>query len=102
MIEEMTNDGIAEPFPADDILKIGFEIIKGLQYLHHEAHILHGDVKSFNVLVSKNRSVVKLCDFGVSVPLNDALEMDVSKAKFSYVGTECWSAPEVLEGRKID
>lgn len=71
---------------------------KGLEYLHHEAHILHGDIKSFNVLISKDRNVVKLCDFGVSVPLNKSLEMDVSKAEFSYVGTECWSAPEVLEG----
>lgn len=96
-IEEMVDAGVNEPFPASDILKISFEIVKGLEYLHHKARILHGDVKSFNVLISKDRNTVKLCDFGVSVPLNESLEIDMSKAKYFYVGTECWSAPEVLQ-----
>ncbi|XP_012265806.3 lymphokine-activated killer T-cell-originated protein kinase [Athalia rosae] len=96
MIEDMVNDGIMEPFPAADILSISFEIAKGLEYLHHEAHILHGDLKSFNILISKDRSLVKICDFGVALPLTESLELDLSKAKSGYIGTECWSAPEVL------
>ncbi|XP_046428135.1 lymphokine-activated killer T-cell-originated protein kinase [Neodiprion fabricii] len=101
MIEDMVNDGIAEPFPAANILGISFEVVKGLEYLHHEAHILHGDVKSFNILISKDRAKAKLCDFGVSVPLTDSLEMDVSKAQYDYIGTECWSAPEILQDARI-
>ncbi|XP_076160860.1 lymphokine-activated killer T-cell-originated protein kinase [Ptiloglossa arizonensis] len=85
-----------DPFPAKDILKIAYEIIKGLEYLHHTAHILHGDVKSYNVLLSENYSTVKLCDFGVSVPLTESLEIDTSKGDFTYVGTDCWSAPEII------
>nr|XP_003708180.1 PREDICTED: lymphokine-activated killer T-cell-originated protein kinase [Megachile rotundata] len=92
--ERIMNDD--EPFPAKDILKIAYEIVKGLVYLHHTAHILHGDIKSYNILVSDDFNVVKLCDFGVSLPLNESLELDTSKGNFGYVGTECWSAPEII------
>ncbi|XP_033223233.1 lymphokine-activated killer T-cell-originated protein kinase [Belonocnema kinseyi] len=92
MIEE--RDG--ELFQAHEILKIGYEIAKGLEYLHHTAHILHGDIKSYNVLVSSDYSIVKLCDFGVSVSLTKNLEMDKTIADASYIGTECWTAPEIL------
>ncbi|XP_072749569.1 lymphokine-activated killer T-cell-originated protein kinase isoform X1 [Anoplolepis gracilipes] len=85
-----------EPFPAKNILKVGFEIIKGLKYLHHMAYILHGDIKSWNVLVSHDFNVVKLCDFGNALPLTESFEVDTSKGNFSYVGTECWNPPEVV------
>ncbi|KAK0174683.1 hypothetical protein PV327_010423 [Microctonus hyperodae] len=84
------------PFPAKNIEHVGFEVAKGLEYLHHTVLILHGDLKSYNVLVSNNLKIVKLCDFGVSVPLNEQLELDNSKNDFSYTGTECWNAPEII------
>nr|XP_031844609.1 lymphokine-activated killer T-cell-originated protein kinase isoform X2 [Nomia melanderi] len=87
-----------DPFPAKVILKITYEIMKGLKYLHHTAYILHGDIKSHNVLVSEDYNRVKLCDFGVSVPLTKSLKMDISKGDFAYIGTECWSAPEIIHG----
>ncbi|XP_623765.3 lymphokine-activated killer T-cell-originated protein kinase isoform X1 [Apis mellifera] len=85
-----------DPFPANDILKIMYEIAKGLEYLHHVAYILHGDIKSYNVLISSDYKIVKLCDFGVSLPLTETLEVDTSNGNFNYVGTECWSAPEII------
>ncbi|XP_011159278.2 lymphokine-activated killer T-cell-originated protein kinase [Solenopsis invicta] len=85
-----------EPFPANDILKVGFEIAKGLKYLHHTAHILHGDIKSWNILVSHGFDTIKLCDFGCSLPLTESLEVDTSKGDFSYVGTACWNPPEIV------
>ncbi|XP_076626587.1 lymphokine-activated killer T-cell-originated protein kinase [Colletes latitarsis] len=94
-IEEKLEVG-DDQFPAKDILKIAYEIVKGLEYLHHTAHILHGDIKSYNVLLSEDYSIVKLCDFGVSVPLTKSLEIDTSKGDFLYIGTECWSAPEII------
>lgn len=97
-IEEKLEIDDDDPFPANDILKITYEIVKGLEYLHHIAHILHGDVKSYNVLVSADYKIVKLCDFGVSLPLKDTLEVDTSNEDFTYVGTECWSAPEIIFG----
>lgn len=77
---------------------MGFEIAKGLKYLHHTAHILHGDIKSCNILVSHGFNTVKLCDFGNSLPLTESLEVDTSKDNFHYVGTECWNPPEVVFG----
>ncbi|XP_076654495.1 lymphokine-activated killer T-cell-originated protein kinase [Halictus rubicundus] len=93
---EQKLDAGEDQFPAKDIMKITYEIVKGLQYLHHTAHILHGDMKSYNVLVSEDYSRVKLCDFGVSVPLTESLEMDISKGDFTYVGTESWTCPEII------
>ncbi|KYQ49190.1 Lymphokine-activated killer T-cell-originated protein kinase [Trachymyrmex zeteki] len=85
-----------KPFPAKKILKVGFEIAKGLEYLHHAAYILHGDIKSWNILVSNDFNTIKLCDFGNSLPLTKSLEMDTSNGYFSYVGTSCWNPPEVI------
>ncbi|XP_066593959.1 lymphokine-activated killer T-cell-originated protein kinase [Prorops nasuta] len=87
-----------DPFAAYYILKVGYEVAKGLEYLHNTAHILHGDIKSYNILVSKDFSTVKLCDFGVSLPLNDKLVLDDSNGEFCYIGTECWNAPEIIFG----
>ncbi|KAH0953965.1 hypothetical protein HN011_005472 [Eciton burchellii] len=90
-----------EPFPAKDIMKVAFEVAKGLKYLHNTAHVLHGDIKSWNILVSDAFEVVKICDFGNSLPLTESLEVDMSKGDFSYVGTECWNPPEVIENGPI-
>ncbi|KAK2584525.1 hypothetical protein KPH14_006895 [Odynerus spinipes] len=97
MIEDRVASG-DDIFPAKNILHVGYEIAKGLEYLHHTIHILHGDIKSYNVLVSKDLKMVKLCDFGVSIPLTETLEIDNSKGDFTYCGTECWNAPEVICG----
>lgn len=96
--KRVSEDEIQDPFPANDILHVAYEIAKGLEYLHHTAHILHGDMKSYNVLLSNDMKRVKICDFGVCVPLDDDLCLDTSNGDFSYVGTECWTAPEVLFG----
>lgn len=85
-------------FPAGEILKVGYETAKGLEYLHHTVRILHGDIKSYNVLVSRNLETVKLCDFGVSVPLTESFHLDTSNSDFIYTGTKCWNAPEVIFG----
>ncbi|KAI4496175.1 hypothetical protein M0802_008042 [Mischocyttarus mexicanus] len=95
-IIEIKIDNGEDIFPAKDILHVGHEMAKGLDYLHNTMHILHGDMKSYNVLVSIDLLKVKLCDFGVSVPLTDTLEMKDTNGEFYYVGTECWSAPEAL------
>lgn len=56
-------------------------------------------MKSYNVLVTRDYSVVKICDFGVSVPLTKTLEIDTSTDEFMYIGTQCWSSPEVISGK---
>ena len=75
------------------LLQVGVDIASALHYLHTEQHLLHGDLKSGNVLVFGPFRRAKLCDFGVSLPLDGRLALVGSE---SYVGTEPWSAPEVV------
>jgi PDZ-binding kinase len=54
---------------------------------------MHGDLKSGNVLITGDFSGVKLCDFGVTLPVNS--EGKVSDPNSHYIGTEAWSPLEV-------
>lgn len=92
---ESDNDMPLEPWK---IQTVGLDISKALKYLHTEAMLLHGDMKSFNVLVNGDFVVCKLCDFGVAQPINSDGMMDLDKKiTADYVGTELWNAPEVFE-----
>lgn len=85
------------PLSADHITSMCRDIFQALNYLHTKAHLLHGDIKSFNILIKTDFAQAKLCDFGVSLPLNELGYVDlVRKPDARYVGTTLWSAPEVL------
>lgn len=88
----------AGPLEIKSINTMGFDISKALNYLHTEALLLHGDMKSFNILIKGDFAICKLCDFGVSIPIkNDGL-IDFDKAPTAnFVGTDLWNAPEVFE-----
>uniref|UniRef100_A0A1Q3FVN7 Putative dual-specificity protein kinase n=1 Tax=Culex tarsalis TaxID=7177 RepID=A0A1Q3FVN7_CULTA len=97
LLEKRYSDGLG-PLEAPKIQRMAVDVLRALDYLHTDALILHGDLKSFNVLVKGEFEVCKLCDFGVSLPLNREGFLDTEKkADAQYVGTGIWSAPEVLE-----
>ncbi len=81
---------IFEPKRALSVLR---SICVGCEFIHLQNQ-LHLDIKSSNVLVSRDFSVVKLSDFGSSQELRDTLG-------FLTMGSELtlrWAAPERLDG----
>jgi PDZ-binding kinase len=86
------------PLPVEPTMKMVLDVAQALEYLHTKALLLHGDLKSFNVLVKREFEVCKLCDFGVSLPLDVEGFVDTDKCPDAqYIGTPLWSAPEVFE-----
>ncbi|KAL0272669.1 UNVERIFIED_CONTAM: hypothetical protein PYX00_005546 [Menopon gallinae] len=91
MIEERFENMLG-PYPANLILNVIKNVANALAYLHDEKNILHGDIKSYNIVVKNNFEVIKLCDFGVSINL------DENGVAHGFVGTPIYSAPECQEG----
>lgn len=68
--------------------RIAGEIAHGLTYIHSQG-IIHCDIKSLNVLLTKKLEV-KICDFGSAMKTAD-------KNKMTCCGTFEWMAPELLQ-----
>ncbi|NXI41126.1 TOPK kinase, partial [Galbula dea] len=94
LIEERHAQGLG-PFPAATIFKVALSMARGLKYLHNEKRLLHGDIKSSNVVVKGDFEAIKICDVGVSLPLDE--NMTVSAPEATYIGTEPWNPKEALE-----
>ncbi|XP_028253871.1 lymphokine-activated killer T-cell-originated protein kinase homolog [Parambassis ranga] len=98
LIEKRKESGM-KAFPAAIIEKVALHVARGLQYLHNEKKLLHGDMKSCNVVIKGDFETVKICDVGVSLWLDE--NMKVSAPKAEYIGTEPWNPKEALEGGEI-
>ncbi|XP_034666813.1 lymphokine-activated killer T-cell-originated protein kinase-like [Drosophila subobscura] len=86
------------PLPAKLTKKVITDVARALDFLHTEARVLHGDLKSFNVLINGEFENCKLCDFGVALPLDEHGQVNGSRV---YEGSDLWSAPEVIQQSKI-
>lgn len=85
--------------PEEISIHIGYEILLCLRGLH-EASLIHRDIKSSNILISRKGDVF-LCDFGVAKAVSEQ-----RAATSTLSGTPFWMAPEMLLGKsytaKID
>ncbi|CAN2390714.1 lymphokine-activated killer T-cell-originated protein kinase [Pristimantis euphronides] len=93
LLEERSEKNLG-PFPADIIFKVALHMARGLKYLHNDKNILHGDIKSTNVVISGDFESIKICDVGVSLPLDK--NMIMSDPDGHYIGTESWNPKEAL------
>lgn len=98
LIEKRKEDGL-KAFPAANIEQVALHVARGLKYLHNERKLLHGDMKSCNVVIKGDFETVKICDVGVSLPLDE--NMKVSDPKAEYIGTEPWNSNEAMVGGEI-
>eukprot|EP01118_Nematostelium_gracile_P003734 TRINITY_DN14327_c0_g1_i1.p1 TRINITY_DN14327_c0_g1~~TRINITY_DN14327_c0_g1_i1.p1 ORF type:complete len:245 (-),score=36.27 TRINITY_DN14327_c0_g1_i1:242-976(-) len=85
----MLHDG--RVFKLDELLGVVKGIMLGLSYLHSK-HIIHGDIKSDNILMSAG-DIPKISDFGLSKTKQSTSEVTSEKR-----GTICYMAPEALRG----
>ncbi|XP_067338742.1 lymphokine-activated killer T-cell-originated protein kinase homolog isoform X1 [Channa argus] len=94
LIEKRKGDGL-KAFPAANVEKVALHVARGLQYLHNEKKLLHGDIKSCNVVIKGDFETVKICDVGVSLQLDE--NMRVADPQAEYIGTEPWKPKEALD-----
>ena len=83
---------LGQPFSEDTILNYFTQICLALKHCH-DRKILHRDLKSQNIFLTR-RGICKLGDFGISKVLN----YTKSKA-LSIVGTPLYLSPEVLKSQ---
>lgn len=79
-----------QSIPEDVLGKISYAVIKALDYLHTELHVIHRDVKPSNILINR-KGQVKICDFGISGYLVDSV------AKTIEAGCKPYMAPERID-----
>ncbi|XP_021075300.1 serine/threonine-protein kinase Nek5 isoform X2 [Mus pahari] len=80
-------------FSEDQILSWFVQISLGLKHIH-DRKILHRDIKSQNIFLSKNGMVAKLGDFGTARSLNNSMELAQTCA-----GTPYYLSPEICQNR---
>ena len=97
ILEKIANEK-CELMTLQSYLSIISSILDALHYLHNEAFILHGDIKSENILVNTVKGTTKLCDFGVSLMLKPSVCGKYLVRKDSiepYVGSKIYRPKEV-------
>ncbi|XP_058132746.1 serine/threonine-protein kinase Nek5 isoform X3 [Dasypus novemcinctus] len=80
-------------FSEDQILAWFVQISLGLKHIH-DRKILHRDIKSQNIFLSKNGMVAKLGDFGIARVLNNSMEL-----ARTCVGTPYYLSPEICQNK---
>ena len=82
-------------FKEQELWKYSYEISLGVAYLH-ENHVLHRDIKSLNIFLTKDKQI-KIGDFGVSRILSGREVLISTK-----VGTPLYLSPEQVKQQPYD
>ncbi|VDM40751.1 unnamed protein product [Toxocara canis] len=98
-LKKMLEDESWKP-TSSDRLRIAFQVISALWHCHSN-FVLHLDLKPANVVMSNDRLVCKLSDFGCSrsatLSENGILVANCAKCCENF-GTVAYKAPELLKG----
>lgn len=85
--------------PTKDRLQLLQQVAEGLEYLHHIAKLVHGDLKCSNVLISSDESAL-LADFGLSTFIGGG---DTATAtNIRVLNSAAFAAPELFSDDAYD
>ncbi len=76
----------SKPVPIEKTLFYLEQVCSGLAYAH-ECGVIHRDIKPQNLLLTADRQIVKIADFGVA-------RLEATEGAITRVGTNIYSAPE--------
>jgi NIMA (never in mitosis gene a)-related kinase len=91
-LAKLITDQKGRYFSESQIMDWFTQICLGIKHVH-DRKILHRDIKSQNVFVTK-QNIIKIGDFGIARVLRHTV--DVSR---SMVGTPYYLSPEIIEGK---
>jgi serine/threonine protein kinase len=84
------------PLPVDEARQVAIQVARGLARAH-EAGIIHRDIKSANVMLTR-RGEAKILDFGIA-----KMRSDTSLTRTgSSPGTPAYMSPEQAQGKPVD
>jgi serine/threonine-protein kinase len=84
------------PLPLKDAISFASQIAEGLK-VAHEAQVVHRDIKSGNIMLTKKR-VAKILDFGLA---KTAASTKLTQMG-STLGTVAYMSPEQAKGEEVD
>jgi serine/threonine-protein kinase len=86
----------AGKLPWTDVLRVGIEVLKALEYAHSQG-VIHRDIKPSNVLV-RSDGTVKVTDFGIAKILGASRLTSTGQT----MGTVRYMSPEQVRGKVVD
>lgn len=84
------------PFPTKSLMHVTINACKGLQYAHDHG-IIHRDVKSSNIMLTRTDKTIKLLDLGLAKILSEH-----DKGSTQAIGTPYYMSPEQVLGNEIN
>ena len=81
----------------EEVIRIGIEVAKALDYSYKHGVIAHRDIKPQNIMISKDGNV-KVMDFGVAKVSN----VSTITSQGSIIGTPYYISPEQAKGKPSD
>jgi serine/threonine-protein kinase len=95
-LHEKLNSAQSSPLPLDKAIDYAIQISHGLKAAH-DKDIVHRDVKSANMMVTK-KGTVKIMDFGLAKLSNKSLLTHEG----TTLGTVAYMSPEQAQGNSVD
>lgn len=86
-----------EYFSEKQIMWWFVQMCLAMSYLHKTARVLHRDLKTQNIFLTRNQQVVKLGDFGIAKVLSDTGTMKSMAS--TVIGTPFYMSPELCESK---